>query len=88
MDIAKAADKLESLITDTYNVISVYFPNADTNLSIDTDPENGEQSLLLTITAGLEPKEAFETLQEFDSNWWLDNMGRADGELHIFLELS
>lgn len=81
-------DELESLITDAYNIIAVYFPNSDTRLGVDPDPDNGEQSLLLTITADLEPKEAFETLQEFDSKWWLDNMRRADGRLSIFLELS
>lgn len=77
---------LVSLLEDAYGQIITHFPYSQSYLEVDEDSE-GNNSLLVTIIDNLEPDEAFEILQNFDNNWWLHNLDRAQGHLNIYLEL-
>ncbi len=67
--------------------IERYFPGAEVLLDIETDADEGkDQQLVALIVTSLSPDEAFQHLQEFDEQWWLDVIDQTQMKLSISLE--
>ena len=79
---------LVSLLLQAYNKIEKYFPEyPQVILEVVTDPEVPDDSqLVASIKTNLSPDKALERLDSFDSEWWLQSMDRARGELCISVE--
>lgn len=76
---------LVSLLSDTRSEIEKYFPDTRPRLELATDPEDGEQQLVLAIGTSLPSPEAVATLKRFDGGWWRKHLGKAEGKLCITL---
>jgi hypothetical protein len=62
-----------------------YFPNAPLTLELLTDPENGEQLLLVMILTEQEIHDAWKEFERFRQEWYLDNLEQADHKVSIDL---
>ena len=78
---------LSSLLLEAYFKISNYFPGSSLFLEVDNDPEvTMSEQLLVFIATNLSPSEVLCKLKQFDEDWWLDNLDRAQMKLCINLE--
>ncbi len=78
---------LPPLLVDAYREIRKYFPDSQIFLEVDTDPENrNDQQLVVFIATNLSPKAALQKLKQFDEDWWLDALDRAQRKLCINVE--
>ena len=76
---------LLSLLSDARPQIEKYFPDTRPRLELATNPEDGDQQLVLSIGTSLPSPEAVATLKRFDGGWWLKHLGKAQGKLCITL---
>ncbi|MBE0516022.1 MAG: hypothetical protein IBX41_01345 [Methanophagales archaeon] len=61
------------LLLEAYDKISNYFEESSkVFLEVVTDPEAGDEDLLISIHTNLRPEEAFNRLSQLDKEWWLD----------------
>ena len=77
------------VVFESFSEISKYFQEHTPRLSMVYDPENSDPSsseLAVNIQTSLEPLEALQKLDEFDENWWLDNVAEVDGAICFRLE--
>ncbi len=65
-----------------------YFGNNQAiSLRVSYDPDSfGSSDLWVDILTTLSAQEAIPLLDEFDEQWWLENMNRVSGELNITLK--
>jgi len=78
---------LAPLLIEAYFEIGKYFPNPRVFLEVDTDPEEAnDQQLVAFIAINCAPNEALRKLKQFDEDWWLDALDRAQKKLSINLE--
>lgn len=78
---------LVPLLMEAYWKIRKYFSDAHLFLEVDTDPEaTNDQQLLVFIATDYSPKVALHTLKQFDEDWWLDTLDRAQRKLCINVE--
>jgi hypothetical protein len=64
-----------------------YFAEAPVSLSAARDPdETARVQLVVAVTTDLSPGEALDRLAEFDRDWWLDNLARAQGKVCVDVE--
>lgn len=78
---------LTSLLLEAYSKVKEYFPDSQAFLEIVGDPEEtDDDQLVLFIATNSDPDEALERLDQFDENWWLDALDRAQGKLGISVE--
>jgi len=78
---------LVSLLLEAYGQIGNYFPGSQIFLEVLTDPEAfNDYQLIASIATNLGPDEAIDMLEQFDENWWLDALDRAQGKLCIDVE--
>jgi hypothetical protein len=77
---------LVDLLRETSLELDKPFPGTERTLALSVDPENeGDARLLVSILVDMAPFEAGERLEQFDEEWWLDNMHRARGLVCINL---
>jgi hypothetical protein len=76
-----------ALIKETRAKLREYFPDARIALEKEIDPESEvlRKTLWLYVYTTGDVYEAMEQLNQFDSDWWLDNGNRADGCLQVNL---
>lgn len=78
---------LAPLLVAAHDVATRYFAPLPLALELTADPDSmHDQQLVLFVVLQLTPAEAFAKLQRFDSEWWLDAMDEAQGQLCISLE--
>jgi len=78
---------LASLLLEAYDNIGNYFPHTQVFLEVVSDPEaTNDYQLVSSIATNLDPDEVIDTLEEFDEDWWLDALDRAQGKLCINVE--
>lgn len=78
---------LAPLLDAAYDIATRYFAPLSLALEVIADPDTADdQQLVLFVVLQGTPAEAFEKLQRFDDEWWLDAMDEAKGRLCISLE--
>jgi hypothetical protein len=79
---------LVSILIEAYEKIAKYFNEyPQIVLKVIIDPEvPDDRQLVASIKTRLSPEEALEKLDSFDSEWWLQSIDRARGELCINVE--
>jgi hypothetical protein len=82
----QAHQELSSLLNEAYQELRKYFSSEDLKLELVTDPEiAGDQQLFVYIFTSLSVTNALEKFDEFDEQWWLDRIDRANGLLNFNL---
>jgi hypothetical protein len=82
----QAHQELSSLLNEAYQELRKYFSSEDLKLELVTDPEiAGEQQLFVYIFTSLSVTDALQKFDEFDKQWWLDRIDRANGLLNFNL---
>jgi hypothetical protein len=75
------------ILLEAYFEIRKYFANTQVFLEVDTDPEvKNDQQLVAFIATDYSPDEALRALKQFDEDWWLDTLDRAQRKLCISVE--
>lgn len=78
---------LISVLRETQIEIRHFFPQAQIFLEVVSDPEDSAiVQLGILIRSDLNPEAVYQQLQEFEENWWLDNLDRAKGAILVNLE--
>jgi hypothetical protein len=78
---------LAPLLIEAYFEIGKHFPNPRIFLEIDIDPEEtNDQQLVAFVATNYSPNEAIRKLKQFDEDWWLDALDRAQKRLCINVE--
>jgi hypothetical protein len=78
---------LVGLLFDAAMQLHAYFPNAHLRLEVDDEPDDFQNRQLVVavrVSSGIEASLA--TLKDFDKEWWLSNLARAEGLLTIDVE--
>jgi len=83
LDALTKNPKMNGLLVEASKRLDPLFPNGRLILEGDSD---GEQ-LYLVVETALDIKSARVALDDFDRSWWLENMGPANGNLSVVLEL-
>jgi len=65
----------------------LFTPFPELFLEVLSDPEEAGTQLLALIRTSISPQEAFQRLNAFDKEWWLDASQRSKGRLCIHVEL-
>jgi hypothetical protein len=85
-DFLQAHQELASLLNEAYQELRKYFPSEDLKLELVSDPEiAGDQQLFVYIFTALLVTDALNKFDEFDEQWWLDRIDRANGLLNFNL---
>jgi hypothetical protein len=77
------------LLLEAREQVSVYFPGSTALLRVLADPlpdDDNNELLVLYIQTTLAPPEALARLRQFDEDWWLDAVPRAERKLGTALE--
>jgi hypothetical protein len=82
----QAHQELSSLLDEAYQELRKYFSSEDLKLELVADPEIvGNQQLFVYIFTSLSVTDALQKFNEFDEQWWLDRIDRANGLLNFNL---
>ena len=74
------------MLTEAYQELRKYFLSEDLKLELVADPEiAGDQQLFVYIFTSLSATDALKGFDEFDEQWWLDRIDRANGLLNFNL---
>ncbi len=78
---------LISILNEAYMHIKIYFPKSKVHLKISRDHDSTElyEELVAIIETDLSIKDTMKQLDEFDENWWDDNIDRAQDLLVIMV---
>ena len=77
--------ELASLVEEAVEHLRERVPAARVSLRIESDPEYGDEQVVLGVSTELPEDEAAEALRRFDREWWVKNVHRARGRLCIDL---
>jgi len=75
---------LITYIYESYNKIGEYFTNAD--LYLDLFEDENDERLVITVISELSPKATYQTLKNFDNDWWLDKIIEIKDYLTIMVD--
>jgi hypothetical protein len=82
-DVAIFLDRhlnLVDFLLESAKQIRIYFPSEELSLEVVSDPETaGNEELFVYILTSLPAKDALEKLNEFDDQWFLDQLDLTDG---------
>jgi hypothetical protein len=85
-DFLQAHPELTALLNEAYQELRKYFSSEDLKLELVADPEIiGDQQLFVYIFTSLSVTDALEKFDEFDEQWWLERIDRANGLLNFNL---
>jgi len=79
---------LVPLLLEVYGQVCLRF-GSESRLALElfTDPEaDSDQGLVVIIRAHLTPEQAQKAMDDFDMEWWLDALPRAEHRLTIVVE--
>lgn len=83
----KRNPSLIHILTQARTEIKKYFPESQLFLELISDPDGVDpDQLFLYISTDLSPREARPILKQFDNDWWLAALERAQRKLCISLE--
>jgi len=75
---------LAPLLRDVRREVDAHFgPGTPVLLELATDPEEGDMALFALIRTKLSVDDALDRLDALFDAWWLDNLPRAQGLLHL-----
>jgi hypothetical protein len=74
---------LVPLLLTAYVHIQEHFPGSVVRLEMDAEDNS---QLIASIITNRSPDEAFQQLEQFDEQWWLDALDKAEMKLTISLE--
>jgi hypothetical protein len=75
------------LVSATYENIRKYFSSySKVTLDLETDPEDGTESLAAHVVTDLPLEEAYKQLKQFDWQWWLNVLDQAQSKFYVNLE--
>jgi transcriptional regulator with XRE-family HTH domain len=83
--LLRAHPDITSVINEAANQLVRFIPDARLSLELLTDPEYGDEDLLLGAATSLPPLEALAALDRFDETWWIPNVRRARGLFFVNL---
>lgn len=83
--LLRAHPDLAPLIQEAADQLVRFIPDARFTLEMVTDPEYGDEELVLRVATSLPALEALEALDRFDEAWWLPNARRACGLFFVNL---
>jgi hypothetical protein len=82
----QAHQELISLLNEAYKELRKHFSSEDLKLELVTDPEIAEdRQLFVYIFTSISVTDALRKLDEFDEQWWLEQVDRANGLLNFNL---
>ncbi len=77
---------LVPILIEAFFQIERFFPSFVGFLEVHTDPDDSmDRQIMLSIMTSLSSEDALATLDQFDEQWWLDALGKAQGKLCIML---
>lgn len=80
-------ETITSLVLEAFDEIQKYFTTEVIELKVELDPDTNEsQSLSAYILTSISAKEALKRLDDFDEEWFLDNLDRTDGLFNFYLK--
>ena len=83
----KTDENVTTLLLEAVPRISDIFPSGiQASLSVDLDPEDGDEELRLTLHGEYKPEELARWLRDLDESWWLDAVPRAHGQLVVDID--
>ena len=74
---------LVPLLLTAYTHIQEHFPGSAVRLKMD---EEDQSQLIASIITNRSPDDAFQRLEQFDEQWWLDALDKAEMKLTISVE--
>jgi hypothetical protein len=76
------------VLVEAHSKLMEYFPNKPpVFLSVSIAPEDlSPERLTASVASGLDVDTAFDTLEAFSREWWLDWLRKTKGKLSITLE--
>ncbi len=78
---------LVQILIEAYDALRKFFPEDKLRLEYRIDPEvSDDEKLLLYVETRAPVEETLEQLDEFEEEWWIDNLSRADNKLLIDVE--
>jgi hypothetical protein len=78
---------LVPLLQEIRGKLHEYFPDCPASLAVVTDPEEaGSEQMVVSVATSLAPHDAVGRLGQFDRDWWLDNVRRAQGKICVDVE--
>jgi hypothetical protein len=83
LEALQKTPQINGLLIEAQRRLNAAFPHGSLILEGDSD---GEQ-LYVVIQTALNVDTARAILSDFDRGWWLENMGPADGNMSVVLEL-
>src|SRR5215472_12131104 len=75
------------LLSATYQNIRKYFSYSRVTLDVETDDEDGTETLAAHVVTSLPLEEAYKQLKQFDWQWWLSVLDQARSKFYVDLEL-
>jgi hypothetical protein len=78
---------LVPLVSATYQNIRKHFSFSKVTLDVETDDEDGTESLAAHVVTSLPLEEAYKQLKQFDWQWWLNVLDQARSKFYVDLEL-
>ena len=85
--LLNAHPSLIDLLPEIRGKLRDFFADSPVSLTIARDPdEPGREQLVVAVFTDLSPGDAISRLGEFDRDWWLDNLYRAQGKVCIDVE--
>jgi hypothetical protein len=86
IDFLQEHQELFVLLKEASKEIRKYFPSEDLKLELVSDPEIvQDRQLFVYIFTSLSVTDALNKFDEFDEQWWLDRIDRANGLLNFNL---
>lgn len=76
--------KLLELVYEASDQLSSFFPHDEQKLLRLEDPGSKEMTLGLLVHSSLPTVETEQRLDDFDRQWWAENMMRSEGHLMVF----
>jgi hypothetical protein len=75
---------LISLLPEIRRKLRDYFPDSPVSLDVAADPDEADrEQLVVAVATHLTPSDAVGRLGQFDRDWWLDNLDRAQGRVCV-----
>lgn len=85
-DFLQEHKELILLLNEAYRELRKYFLSEDLKLELVSDPEiSGDKQLFVYIFTSLPVTDALNKFDEFDEQWWLDRVDRANDLLNFNL---
>jgi len=77
-------EAIHSLVKEAMAKLWHYFPGAPQSVSLLQNDDTSERpEIVLAVITQMQLSRALELLDKFDSDWWIDAMNRANGQMTV-----